>query len=34
MFSDDRGQASVELVAVLPLVATLLAALWQVALVG
>jgi hypothetical protein len=34
MFSDDRGQASVELVAVLPLLAALLAALWQVALVG
>jgi hypothetical protein len=33
-FGDDRGQASVELVAVLPLVAALLAALWQVALVG
>jgi hypothetical protein len=34
MFSDDRGQASVELVAVLPLVVALLAALWQVALIG
>src|SRR3954470_531922 len=34
MFRDDTGQASVELVAVLPLVAALLAALWQVALVG
>jgi hypothetical protein len=34
MFSDDSGQASVELVAVLPLVAALLAAVWQVALVG
>jgi hypothetical protein len=33
-FGEDRGQASVELVAVLPLVAALLAALWQVALVG
>jgi Flp pilus assembly protein TadG len=33
-FRDDRGQAAVELVAVLPLVAALLAALWQVALVG
>ena len=33
-FGDDRGQASVELVAVLPLVAALLAAFWQVALVG
>ena len=30
----DAGQATVELVAVLPLVATLLAALWQLALVG
>jgi hypothetical protein len=34
MLSDDTGQASVELVAVLPLVAAVLAALWQVALVG
>src|SRR5919197_1404253 len=31
---DDAGQATVELVAVLPLVAALLAALWQLALVG
>jgi hypothetical protein len=31
---DDAGQATVELVAVLPLVAVLLAALWQLALVG
>jgi Flp pilus assembly protein TadG len=31
---DDRGQATVEFVAVLPLVAALLAALWQLALVG
>jgi hypothetical protein len=30
----DAGQATVELVAVLPLVAALLAALWQLALVG
>ena len=30
----QRGQAAVELVAVLPLLAALLAALWQVALVG
>jgi len=30
----QRGQAAVELVAVLPLVAALLAALWQLALVG
>jgi hypothetical protein len=34
MLSDDTGQASVELVAVLPLVAALLVALWQLALVG
>jgi hypothetical protein len=34
MFRDDRGQASVELVAVLPLAAALLAAVWQVALLG
>ena len=30
----QRGQAAVELVAVLPLVAALLAALWQLALIG
>ena len=30
----DRGQAAVELVAVLPLVAAVLAALWQLALAG
>jgi uncharacterized protein (UPF0333 family) len=30
----DRGQASVELVALLPLVAALLAALWQLAVFG
>ncbi len=34
MLSDDTGQASVELVAVLPLVAAVFAALWQVTLVG
>jgi len=34
MFRDDTGQASVELVAMLPLIAALLAALWQLALVG
>jgi len=31
---DEAGQATVELVAVLPLVAAILAALWQLALVG
>ena len=30
----QRGQAAVELVAMLPLVAALLAALWQLALIG
>jgi hypothetical protein len=30
----QRGQAAVELVAVLPLLAALLAALWQLALIG
>jgi hypothetical protein len=34
MASDSRGQASVELVAVLPLVVVLAAALWQAALAG
>jgi hypothetical protein len=34
MLNDDTGQASVELVAALPLVVAVLAALWQVALVG
>jgi hypothetical protein len=32
--SDDRGQATVELVALLPCLAALLAALWQAALAG
>jgi|SRR5919197_6709154 hypothetical protein len=32
--ASDAGQATVELVAVLPLVAAVLAALWQLALVG
>ena len=32
--SDQRGQAAVEFVAVLPLLAALLCAIWQVALVG
>jgi Flp pilus assembly protein TadG len=32
--SDQRGQAAVELVAVLPVLAALLAGVWQVALVG
>jgi hypothetical protein len=34
MIRDDSGQATVELVALLPCLAVLLAALWQVALVG
>jgi hypothetical protein len=32
--SDDRGQATVELVSLLPCLAALLAALWQAALAG
>ena len=32
--SDDRGQATVELVALLPCIAALLAGLWQAALAG
>jgi hypothetical protein len=34
MLRDDRGQATVELVALLPCLAVVLVALWQVALVG
>lgn len=34
MVEDEAGQATVELVALLPLLAALVAALWQVALVG
>jgi Flp pilus assembly protein TadG len=34
MRSDQNGQAAVELVAVLPVLAALLAGVWQVALVG
>ena len=34
MVRDDRGQATVELIALLPCLAALLVALWQLALVG
>ena len=34
MVEEEAGQATVELVALLPLMVALLAALWQVALVG